>query len=80
MRSTTLEPASTLPQFHIDLHVDEDWEIKRQLYSAEAVRLDIGVASIFLSRAALAKLMEEGALALEDLELMAKYPDPLPEI
>lgn len=80
MRSTTLEPASTLPAFHVDLHVDEECQIKRQLYSAEGVRLDVGVASIYLSRAALARLLKEGGLALEDLELMAKYPDPLPLI
>lgn len=81
MRTTTLEPASTaLPQLHIDLHVDEECEIKRQLYSVEGVRLDVGVASIYLSRAALARLLQEGTLALEDLELMSKYPDPLPAI
>lgn len=80
MSTLSLEPADTLPQLHIDLHVDEDCVIKRQLYSAEEVRLDIGVASIYLSRKALAKLLTEGELAQEDLELLAKFPDPLPEI
>lgn len=80
MKSTTLEPASTLPQFHVDLHVDEGCEIKRQLYSAEGVRLDIGVASIYLSRNALARLLKEGTLAQEDLDLMDRYPDPLPAL
>lgn len=80
MRSTTLEPASTLPALHIDLHVDEECQIRRQLYSMDEVRLDVGVASIYLSRKALAKLLQEGHMAEDDLELMARLPDPLPEI
>lgn len=81
MKTATLEPASTaLPAFHVDLHIDEDCLIRRQLYSADEVRIDVGAASIYLSRAALAKLLREGHLAEDDLELLSQLPDPLPVI
>jgi len=76
----SLEPVDTLPAIHVDLHVPDDCVIKRQLYSAEQVRLDVGGASLYLSRKALAKLLTEGRLAEDDLELMNKFPDPLPEL
>ena len=77
----SLEPVDTaLPMMHVDLHVPDDCVIRRQLCGVEQVRIDVGGASLYFSRKALAKLLSEGHLAEEDLELMAKFPDPLPEI
>lgn len=81
MTSTlSLEPADTLPDLHIDFHVPADCPIEAKLYSADEVRIEVGALSLSLPRVALERLLEQGLEAKEGLELIARYPDPLPEI
>lgn len=79
----SLEPVDTVDTsalLKIDFHVPDDCPIRGRLYSADEVRIEVGAVSLSLSAAALARLLEVGAMARDDLELIAKYPDPLPEI
>lgn len=82
MRTALLEPldTATVPDVHIDLHVPADCVIKHHLYSAQEACLTIGPVKLHLNAIVLQRLMEHGALAKDDLDLIARYPDPLPEI
>lgn len=75
-----MEPVDTGSLLKIDFHVPDDCPIASRLYSADEVRIEVGAVSLSLSATALARLLKVGGMAQEDLELIAKYPDPLPEI
>lgn len=68
------------PDIKIDLHVEDDCPVECRLYSASEVRLDVGVVSLSLPLAVLERLLEKGAIARDDLVLVSRYPDPLPQI
>lgn len=80
MSSLLMEPVHTAPDIKIDLHVDDDCPVECRLYSASQVRLDVGVVSLSLPLAVLERLLEKGAIARDDLELVSRFPDPLPQI
>lgn len=78
--SALLEPVHTAPDIKIDLHLADDCLVECRLYSASEVRLDVGVVSLSLPLAVLERLLEKGAIARDDLEMVSRYPDPLPEL
>lgn len=81
MSSLLMEPVHTgAPDIKIDLHVGDDCLVECRLYSATEVRLEVGVVSLSLPLVVLERLLAKGAIARDDLELVSRFPDPLPQI
>lgn len=64
----------------IDYHVPDEAGVDFLAYSASDVRLRIGIMSLSLSRDVLEALLDKGFTVREDLDIMQRYPDPLPDL
>lgn len=81
MSGLALEPVDTdAPDLHLDFHVSATGPIRHRLYSSDEVQVDVGAVSMYLNLTALDRLLAELGEAKEQLDLISRYPDPLPPL